>query len=319
LKFFFLLDIFTCEWSIIIMHCKLHKEGNDVMRNILLSVIVLLALFTACTESPEATPAPEPEPVTTPEPEPTLTSPITAVEPTPESDISEISEEEMAAIIWNRLPSSLPDGYTKSQFISETGKATYIKDGKWEFQLSGSGSNSKSLPQKNYEKTPGQWYVNNSKEITTYSLMLTANYYEETSTLDIQGIRKFDEKTTVETIHEEPVLGKGVKVNNIGGGNVGGFTIHFEGNVTNIGVVPLENVMIEFILFDVKGNLMGTEQTTLTPSKINPGEKATFVLEIEQKPVISEIGEHGEYNLGTYNYRFLLSSGEELYFERPDY
>jgi hypothetical protein len=285
------------------------------MRNILLSIIVLLALFTACTESPEATPEPEP----TPKPEPTLANHITTAEPTLEPDISEISEEEMAAIIWNRLPSSLPDGYKKSQFMSETGKATYIKDGKWEFELTGNVSTSKSLPQKNYEKTPGHWFFNRSKEVTTYNLVLVANYYEKTSTLDIQDIQKFDENTTVVTIYEEPIIGKGLKVNRIGVASVAGAILRVEGSVKNIGCVPLENVIIEVTNYDRNGKWLRTDNITLSPSKINVGEDATFSSDIPQKLIGTANGENGGFTLGSYAYRFLLPSGEELYFERPDY
>jgi len=290
-----------------------------MMRKIIPSIIVMLSLLIACAESPESQPpssSPAPAPALAPAPV-SIPAPIGSLpqsKPTPEADIPEISEEEMAAFLWGKIPNNLPDGYTKSQFLPQTRKATYIDNQKWEFRLSGTGSDSTLLPLRNYEKTPGNWVESHSREVTTYNLVLTANYYEETDTLDILGIQKLDEKTTVETISEKSIIGKGLKLEYIMAGSYTGFSSRFEGAVKNIGCVPLENVIIEISIFDENGNLLRTDNTTLSPSKINVGENASFALEIKYKFKIDNEG----HILGSYTGRFLLPSGEQIYLELPE-
>ncbi|MFC2001300.1 FxLYD domain-containing protein [Chloroflexota bacterium] len=148
--------------------------------------------------------------------------------------------------------------------------------------------------------------------------MLTADYYEKTDTLDILGIQKLDDNTTVETIYEEPIIGKGLRVNRIIGESTGGYSLRVQGTVENIGCVPLENVIIEVKTFDVNDNWVRTDNTTLTPSKINVYENAKFLLEIEQMLAGKEVREGGRSILGRYTYRFLLPSEEELYIEYPE-
>ncbi|MFC2001301.1 hypothetical protein ACFLUZ_02215 [Chloroflexota bacterium] len=104
-----------------------------MMRKIIFSFIVMLSLLIACTESPESqTPSPSPSPVPAhaPTPEPVITSPVTPATPSPEPVTPSISEEEMAAFLWEKLPNNLPDGYTKSQFLSQTRNATYVDNEK---------------------------------------------------------------------------------------------------------------------------------------------------------------------------------------------
>jgi len=225
----------------------------------------------------------------------------------------------MAAFLWNKLPHYLPDDYTKYQFSSETGEATYCGDKKWEFCVYGTDTESSLLPPEKYEKTPGNWVHSLSREVTTYTYILTADYYENTGSLDIISIRMRDKETTIQIESEKSIVGKGLKVKWITA-TTSGSDLRVEGSVKNIGVVPLEDVIIEVILYDAMGDWLRTDEATLTPSKIDVGETGQFFINVLLGLFLkaSEEDESGKRNLGSYNYKFLLPSGEELYFETPD-
>lgn len=225
----------------------------------------------------------------------------------------------MAAFIWNKLPHYLPDDYTKSQFSSETGEATYCGDKKWEFYVSGTDTESSLLPPEQYEKTPGNWVHSLCREFITCEYTLTADYYENTGTLNILSIQISDEETTIETVSEKSIIGKGLRVKWITATS-SGYDLRVQGTVKNIGVVPLEDVIIEVITYDSMGDWLRTDEATLTPSKIDVGETGQFFLKVQLESSLkaSEEDEFGKRTLGYYDYKFVLPSGEEIYFETPD-
>ena len=248
------------------------------MKEFLLVIFCLLVILIPCC-TPEIIPAQTQTPIG---PELQQTSvPLSSPTPTQKLDEPGMSQEEMAAYVWKLLPDSLPGSYAKSQFESETKNAVYIGNNKWEFSLRGGETQSKSLPLRRYEKTPGNWVENYSNQVYTYNLELKAIYYETTNTLDIIDIQKSDEDTKIETVSEIPIIAKKFKVDWIRG-EVSGVLVRIEGSVTNIGIIPIENATIEVALFDLEGNLIRTDTAPLKPNKIDVYGSGNFFLEVMQ-------------------------------------
>ena len=218
---------------------------------------------------PEPTPTPPPVPVPTPSP---------VLPPPPSPDEPNLTEEQVCSYAWTSLPPELPDGYLKSEFLADTGKATYKGKGDWEFVLLGSGRQEWPTPSweqagEILEKTPGNWVEQQSKKVTTYELSLTGVFNEETKTLEIMGIEKFNEKLTTEVI--ETLIQKALFVHWIRGEYIGSEYL-LEGSVENVGELPLENIQVKFSLFAEGLKLLETKTTTLEPEIINPGERGRY-------------------------------------------
>ena len=81
-----------------------------------------------------------------------------------------------------------------------------------------------------------------------------------------------------------------------------------QGSVTNIGRVPLEDVIIKISHYDLEGNWVRTDNVTLSPNKIGIGENAKFYLRILQRS-----------EGGTFRWRFLLPSGEVIFSRNKDH
>ena len=74
------------------------------------ATVVLLLLVVSCQQQPESTPS---------------------------SDEPELSEDEVCSLIWTKIPSELPDGYSKNDLFTDSGKAEYEGDGRWLFSAFG--------------------------------------------------------------------------------------------------------------------------------------------------------------------------------------
>ncbi len=281
---------------------------------VILAAVAILNLLTACNAAPEPQPA-SPVPVS----QPSVTGTPAQIKPVTEGDIPKISEGEMAAFLWGKLPDQLIDEYKKSQFSSPTKKAKYQGNGKWVFQASGTSSKSTLLPIRNYEKNPGYWVESHTQAVITSTLLLTANYYEKTDTLEILSIEKSNEDTKIETLFENKIIGEGLKVSWINAYTTG-LNVRIECSAKNIGIVPLEEVYMQVKLYDAKGTLIRTDNVTMVPSKINVGENAKFDLsDLLSSPLLSSQVSPGQTpTFGKYDYRFLLRAGKEIYYERPD-
>jgi hypothetical protein len=281
---------------------------------VILAAVAILNLLTACNAAPEPQPT-SPAPVS----RPSVTDTPAQIKPATEEDIPKISAGEMAAFLWDKLPEQLINEYEKSQFSTATKKATYQGNGKWVFQASGTSLKSTLLPARNYEKTPGYWVESHTQEVTTSTLSLTANYYEKTGTLEILSIEKSNEATKIETLSETKIIGQGLKVSWINASTTG-LNVRVECSVRNIGIVPLEDIYMQVALYDGKGTLIRTDNVTMVPGQINVGENAKFNLNVLlTNPMLSSTATPGQTpTLGSYRYRFLLRSGKEIYFERPD-
>lgn len=201
------------------------------------------------------------------------------------------------------MPSELPDGYEKSQLLIDTGEATYEGNGEWTFVVFGSGKLEWPTPswesaKEILEKTPGNWVVQQSQKVTTYELSLTAVFYEETKVLEIIDIEKFNEQLDTE-VTETPVLGE-LLVDWIRAA-YDGQRYEFEGSVENVGKITLNDIQVEFTLFDEDGKFLLTERTNVEPAIIAPGERAHFLLRVNLREKIRQ-----------YNHRFITASEEQF-------
>ena len=288
--------------------------------NILLAVILfaslLVVIVVGCQQQPEPippppkpapappTPAPTealpptPAPAPVPAPAPTPAPPPPPPPPQPTIDEPYLSQDEVCTYVWSQLPSELPDGYKRSQFLIDTGKATYEGNGEWTFVVFGSGELKwpSSTKIEIHEKTPGNWVGQQSQDVTTYELSLTAVFYEETKVLEIIDIEKFNEQLTTEAI-ETPIQ-KALLVHWIRGEYVGQ-RYRLEGSVENVGKIPLNDIQVEFALLDEDGKFLATEKTTLDPEIINPGERAKWFLNFTVREKVRR-----------YNYEFTTASGQ---------
>lgn len=250
------------------------------------NLLILLVAFTAisiifilgCTPpAPEPSLEPQPAPVDTPS----------------------FSQDEVYAYIWSRLPDDLPGGYAKTQFSPDTRLATYQGNKKWQFEVLGSGEIIESLPTQIYKEPDSfSWFEQTEEEITTYEIRLTADFYEKTKVVEILDIEKFNIKTE-NRVSKVPVFPE-LLVHWVTSTYYGS-SYHFEGEVTNVGKMPLRNVEVEIDDFDSENNLVLTQRTPLYPDIIDVGERAHFYLRYRER-----------IDLRYYNYRFILPSGEEI-------
>ena len=286
---------------------------------ILLTVVLLLFLsvvpVVGCQQQPESAPAlPPPEPAPAPPtPAPTETlpptpapTPVPAPAPTPPPppppqpaiDEPELSENEVCFSVWSQMPTELPDGYKKSQFSGDTRKATYEGKGEWTFVVFGSAKDTGPLSTEIHEKTPGHWIEQESQEITTCELSLTAVFNEETKVFKITDIERFNEQVDTE-ITETPVPGE-LLVDWIRAA-YGGQRYEFEGSVENVGKIPLNNLEVEFTLLGEDGKFLVMERATLDPETIAPGERAHFLHRINLREKIRR-----------YDFTFITATGKQF-------
>ncbi len=256
-------------------------------------LIVLLsgALLISCqitAPTPAPTPGPAPAPAPAPAPTPSPLPPAT--------DEPQLSEEEVSSLIWNRIPSQLPDGYSKNDLSKDTRTAEYEGDGKWLFSVSGKVRQEGPVTTETV-KTEDYWVDRESCNVTSYKLHLTAMYYEKTTTLDI-SVEKQNEQVATET-SDTPILRQEIKLKWM---NVVG-TAHrywIEGSIENIGKIPIVRLLIEFFFYDEDGNLLRTEECEITPDPIPSGERGRF----EHDFTIT-----GK-RFSTYDCRFILETDE---------
>lgn len=239
----------------------------------------------APTPAPSPAPAPAPTPAPSPAPAPTPASTPAPPPPAPKPDEPSLSADEVCSLAWSEMPIELPDGYEKSQFNANTGKATYEGNGEWTFSISGSGK--LDWPQSGgaeaIEKTPGNWVEQRSTKVTTYELSLTAIFNEETENLEIIEIEKSNEKMDTEiteTPIQQVILLNWVKV------EYAGIAYYFEGSIENVGKVPLKDIQVEFSLFDEDEMFAASERISIEPEIIAVGERAHFRAKVDYREKI---------------------------------
>ncbi len=266
-----------------------------ILYTVALLVLLIMSQVVGCQEQPAPTPAPTealpPTPAPTPAPTPTPAPPAV--------DEPSLSENEACSYVWSQLPFELPNGYKKSQFLFRTRESTYEGNGEWKFVVLGSakkdvGPTSTEI----YEKTPGHWFEKESQEVTTYELKLTAVLNEETKIFEITSIDEFNEQVKTEWT-ETPVPGE-LLVRWIRA-VYSGQRYDFEGSVENVGKIPLNNIEVEFTLFDEDGKFLVMERATLDPETIAPGEIAHFLHRIILREKIRR-----------YDFTFITATGKKF-------
>lgn len=263
-------------------------------------LLLSLILVVGCQQQPEPA-LPSPAPAPSPIPAPTFAlPPLSALPPSPlppAVDEPGYSEEEIRVLIWNKIPTQLPGGYSKNELVRDTRTATYEGGGKWTFSASGQVEQKGPLTIE-IVRTEGYWVERESREVTSYELQLGATYYEKSRTLDIENVKKINEKVITET-SDTPILRQEIKLEwmNAQGG---GHNYNLEGSIENIGKIPIANLLIEFFLYDEDGNLLITKKLEITPDPISPGERGKF----KDYFVITGM------SLFSYDSRFILETGE---------
>jgi len=253
--------------------------------------------MVGCQQQPE--PAP-PIPERAPAPPAPTHIPAPPSSP-PAADEPSLSENEVCSYVWSRLSFKLSDEYDESQFLKDTKQAAYEGNGEWHFVIFGFVKDTGPSSTEIIEKITGQWVEQQSQEVTTCELKLTAVFYEKTRTVEVVDIEKFNEKMDTE-ISETPILRKELKVHWVNA-QYSGYQYFFEGSIENTGKIPLRYLQVEFLGYDVDGNLIAIECCPLSPEIIAVGELGHFYLRIYLK------GKH----LRTYDYRFITDSGEKFY------
>jgi len=273
----------------------------DMKKCVAITVVIFVLMMSspACVEKPPV-PAPQPELPTTPSPapvQPPLPVPEPAPEPAPELDEPEYSEGEICSLIWNRIPEQLTGGHSKSQLLKDTWTATYEGNGKWLFSVLGEVRQEGPLTT-DIVRTDDCWVERESCEVTSYELQLTARFYENTKTLDIDDVGKINEQVTTETL-DTPILRKEIKLHWLNA-QYSGRHYYLEGCIENIGKIPVARLLVEFFLYGEDGDLLMTEKCKIDPDPIPSGERGKFKYDFLL---------HGE-SLSSYDCRFVSETGE---------
>ncbi|HTY82392.1 MAG TPA: hypothetical protein VMB24_06380 [Dehalococcoidales bacterium] len=222
-------------------------------------------------------------------------------------DTPKYSTEEMTAMLWNKLPDDLPPGFQKSQFEPTSGNASYIANGKWQYQVMGQIRLTDLLPTSIYEKTPDYWVEEHSWQVYTRNLLLAADYFENSGTLSLQPVQVVSENTTVEVLSQTAVIPFKLKLNWINGSTTG-YNLCVEGAFVNTGTAALQNIVFEVTSYDYAGKYLRTDNITISPSKIEIGATAGFSITVPG--VNLKKGPNGSW--GYYDYRFLTSTGKVI-------
>ena len=133
---------------------------------------------------------------TSPSPSPTLTT-------TP-NDLPTMTEEEVCSYIWSELPSKLPNDCSIEQFSKDTREVTYEGNGKWILNVSGLVSDTQELSVELVEKMGDYWVEQRVDEVTTYTQILQAVFFEKTKLIEITDVQQSNVTTKTE-VDETPI------------------------------------------------------------------------------------------------------------------
>lgn len=176
---------------------------------------------------------------TSPSTTPTLTT-------TP-SDVPTMAEEEVGSYIWSKLPSKLPNDCSIEQFSKDTREVTYEGNGKWIFNVSGLVSDTQESSVELVEKMGDYWVEQRIDEVTTYTQILEAVFFEKTELVEIMDVQRSNVTTKTE-VDETPMKKEFV---------VNWTTAQYEGRqlsincqISNTGRVPLKYLKAKFRICD---------------------------------------------------------------------
>lgn len=236
-------------------------------------------------------------------------------QPIESTDKSRYTEDEICASIWNRLPYELPDEYEIEQFDVETRTAEYLSNKKWKFEVYGSGEDRITAPKTTEEKSDVLWIERIKEKVITYDLRLQADFFESGGILEITQIDKLNKQSSLETVSETTLHAR-LEVTYLID-ETDGARYFFEGEVLNIGSIPLHDVTIrtmwsEFDIYKDNGEIVLVKEAPIYTEimvgepyagYILPSETAHFKIDfLDKRDLMWDI-------------EFLSSSGNIIPFE----
>lgn len=217
---------------------------------------------------------------------------IEIVTPTPTvtiaQDIPIISKEDMANIIWNKIPAKLSSDYSKTRITNVIKSATYMGNSFWEFSCNGDYITSAILPEVIYEKTPNKWVREQSKQITTRNLLIKITFNDKDNSILSLNVDTVNQTIESEVFISSPAIGKGVDVLWVTW-TYNGDNQRIEGSIKNIGVLPLKNVVAYIQQSDGRGKPLDVAPITIAVnadnggSTIEPGELGHYLVNTTMK------------------------------------
>ena len=228
------------------------------------------------------------------------------------SETSKYTREEICVRIWDKLPYELPNDYKIEQFDKETRTAEYLGDKQWKFEVHGTGEERIAASNTTEEKSDILWIEKVEEKVTTYDLKLQGDFFESSGIFEVTQIDKLNEQTSFETVSETilqaQLLVEWYRVEH------DGWDHHFEGQVINIGSIPLHDVSLKIEWYE-----FGSEQTVLTHEipvyiAIIYGEQYAGLIPPEFDAHF-DIKFKDKRSLGLNNMEFLTPSGEVIPYE----
>lgn len=125
-----------------------------------------------------------------------------------EVDLPRLTNDEAASLIFSSLASKLPAGYKREQFDLNTRDVFYAGKGKWEFAVQGVAEEVTELPDEKVEESEILWVYLKKERVTTFDLLLTADYFENTGVCEIKNISKTNETSSTNIISTREIEAK---------------------------------------------------------------------------------------------------------------
>jgi hypothetical protein len=219
-------------------------------------------------------------------------TPPPAVVTTQDVDQPKMSADEASSLIYSSLSSRLPVGYKMEQFDPGTRQVVYLGQGKWEFTMLGEGQRVSELPDEKIEKSEILWVYQKKEMVTTYHLVLVADYFEKTGVCEIQKIDKIDEETATNILSSREVEAR-LKVKLI---KLQYFATRLQVQMTveNNGYVPLKGIVMN-ITYDKPLQVVSS---TNFDGILEP-EKTTVLLKLFEDENIKDFKYPDEFSFAT--------------------
>jgi len=195
-------------------------------------------------------------------------------------DKPDLLPEEVIPIIWSKLGSELTGEYTIDQFDIMTSGAKYVGNGKWEFNVKGSGEGKTSLPMETVEVSDVYWVDTWKKEVTSYDLNLIAEYREKSNSLEIKTIEKSEVESTIQKVNENERHAK-VAIRNqrwdVKSVSDNETKYIFSGTIWNEGGIPLYGVEIVVFIESSTGERIEQGREDICPFLPHQGDSDFYI------------------------------------------
>ncbi len=223
------------------------------------------------------------------------------------SETSKYSREEICVRIWNKLPYELPNDYKIEQFDKETRTAEYLGDKRWRFEVYGAGEERIMASNITEEKSDVLWVEKVEEKVSTYNLKLQGDYFESSGILEVTQIDKLNEQISFETVSETILQAQLLVMWYIL--QQDGWDYHYEGEVQNIGPIPLSDVSLRINWYEYDSNeTVLTQEIPVYIAKIYGEQYAGLIP--PQYAAHFKIDFQEKRRVGFGDMEFLSSSGE---------